>query len=86
MISALYMISVTGYSQFVVSAPALEAEAMKNTGILGKQSGLLAGMKASMAMIEAAEKNIEEIKKDVKWIEKLKSVQEFIKLLETTAQ
>ncbi|XOV91531.1 MAG: hypothetical protein ACFHWX_15115 [Bacteroidota bacterium] len=73
----LFMI-VKGHSQFAVTAPVLET-------IAGNQTGILGTMSTTMVAIKKVEQRIEKLKEAAGWIEKLKSMQEFVQLLENTS-
>ena len=65
-------------AQFAVTAPVLETIASNQTGILGTMS-------TTIAAIKKVEQRVEKLREAAGWIEKLKSMQEFIQLLENTS-
>ncbi len=67
-----------GHSQFAVTAPVLETIATNQTGILGTMS-------TTIVAIKKVEQRLEKLKETAGWIEKLKSMQEFVQLLENTS-
>ena len=67
-----------GRAQLLVEAPVLES-------IASNQTGILATMNLTLNAIEQAERKVETIKEVATWIDQLESMQEFIRLLETTA-
>jgi hypothetical protein len=62
----------------IVSAPILENQSTA-------QLTLMTSLQGSLATIEETEKKVERIKEKADWISQLKSVQEFITLMETIA-
>ena len=79
-IIALFFLFIVakGHSQFAVTAPVLETISANQTGILGTMS-------TTMVAIKKVEQRIEKLKEAAGWIEKLKSMQEFVQLLENTS-
>ncbi|MEQ8880977.1 MAG: hypothetical protein RLQ12_15145 [Cyclobacteriaceae bacterium] len=79
-ITALFFLFIVlkGHSQFAVTAPVLET-------IAGNQTGILGTMSTTMVAIKKVEQRIEKLKEAAGWIEKLKSMQEFVQLLENTS-
>jgi len=79
-ITALLFMAIVakGHSQFAVTAPVLET-------IAGNQTGILGTMSTTMVAIKKVEQRIEKLKEAAGWIEKLKSMQEFVQLLENTS-
>lgn len=74
-------LSIACYAQLpasVVTAPALEARA-------DVQTGILTGLQGSLQVLEQTEKKVEEIKSRADWINQLRSLQDFITLMETIA-
>ena len=76
MLSAL--VPLASRAQLLVEAPVLET-------IASNQTGIMATMNMTLSAIEQAERKVEAIKEVAGWIDQLESMQEFIRLLETTA-